>query len=126
MSNLAARPRLLASSIGLLLSGLMLQLPDAAQAAVKSWSSAVDGLWQDPARWSPAGVPAATDTVRLEAPGTYTVTLQGSATVARLSVGGTGSTPVLWLQGGRARGNAVLRIGDGASNAGTKIGRAHV
>jgi hypothetical protein len=64
-------------------------------------------------------VPAAADTVRLDAPGTYTVTLQGSAAAAQLSVGGPGSTPLLWLQGSRDRGNAVLRVGSGATNTGT-------
>ncbi|MCC7265239.1 MAG: hypothetical protein IT369_22255 [Candidatus Latescibacteria bacterium] len=102
---------------GLLLFALLFS-PLSAHAALKSWSAAVDGAWDDPAKWSPAGVPAATDSVRIAAAGTYTVTLQGSVAVAQLSVGGNGGNPTLWVQGSTARGNAALRVNGGAANAG--------
>jgi hypothetical protein len=96
----------------------LLCIPLSAQAAVKSWSAAVDGAWDDPAKWSPAGVPAATDSVRISAAGTYTVTLQGGVAVARLNVGGNGGNPTLWVQGSTARGNPALRVNGGVTNAG--------
>ncbi|MFA6109039.1 MAG: Calx-beta domain-containing protein [Candidatus Latescibacterota bacterium] len=118
MSSPAARPRLSASSAGLLLSGLALLFPNSSTAVTRSWSSAIDGSWRDAARWSPVGVPTSTDTVRLQIPGAYTVVLQGSVTVAHLSVGGTGSAPTLWIQGSATRGSALLRVSGSATNAG--------
>lgn len=62
-------------------------------ACTTSWAAAVDGDWDDPARWT-AGVPDATDVACLEAAGTYTVTLDvhGVAQHARV---GSGATLVL-------------------------------
>ena len=117
-SEPASWPRLQRRGLkGLLLLSLLLS-PLSAHAALKSWSAAVDGSWDDPAKWSPAGVPAPTDSVRIAAAGTYTVTLQGSVIVAQLSVGGNGGNPTLWVQGSSAKGNAALRVNGGGTNAG--------
>ncbi len=106
-----------------LLSGLfaallaLLPAPTLAQ-QVKTWAAPVDGAWSDPARWSPAGVPTASDFVEITTTGTYTVTLQGAGNAAFVTLGGTGGTPTLWVQGGSAKGNASLRVTGGIDNAG--------
>ena len=56
-TKFAPQPRLQRRGLkGLLLLSLLLS-PLSAHAALKSWSAAVDGSWDDPAKWSPAGVP---------------------------------------------------------------------
>ena len=57
----------------------------------RSWASAVDGSWADPARWSPAGVPTAADDMCITASGTYTVTLTGSRAANSIQVGSSGA-----------------------------------
>jgi hypothetical protein len=56
---------------------------------VVSWIKNGSGDWSNPANWSPARVPAAGDTVRIEQGGDYTVTLDADATIARLVLDGT-------------------------------------
>jgi hypothetical protein len=64
-----------------------------------SWANASSGNWSDPANWNPARVPTAEDTVAIEIDGDYTVTLDASATVAVLVMGGASGTQTLSLSG---------------------------
>ena len=87
-------------------------LPDRALAAIpptnntacnKFWASGVSGMWTNPALWNPAGIPTATSSVCINAPGAYTVTVQGPGNATdttkvemlALDIGGAGATPVL-------------------------------
>ena len=60
-----------------------------------SWSASGSGAWSNPDNWSPARIPAPGDTVRIEAGGDYTVTMDVDATVARVVV--NGATDVITL-----------------------------
>ncbi|HEX7134030.1 MAG TPA: hypothetical protein VF228_15750 [Iamia sp.] len=70
----------------------------------KSWTTPTSGDWSDASRWSGGTVPQASDSVCITVPGTYTVSLEASATVAFLQVG---AAPT-------ARG-ATLEVGDGGT-----------
>ena len=65
-------------------------------ACTHRWASAVDGSWDDPARWSTGTVPAAPSVVCIEAVGTYSVT-------------------VPYGYSGKDRWIAELRLGNGSS-----------
>jgi hypothetical protein len=57
----------------------------------KSWASATGGLWLDPSRWTPLGVPSITDHVCIDAPGTYDVFHSLPIMVQSLRIGCTGA-----------------------------------
>jgi Tol biopolymer transport system component len=57
-------------------------------AGINDWLPG-SGVWSDPGKWSLGRVPIPGDTVRITAGGDYTVTMDVSATVARLLLGGT-------------------------------------
>ena len=99
----------------------------------KFWASGVSGLWTNPDLWNPVGVPTAASSVCINAPGTYTVTIQGpgNATdtgkvdILALDIGGTGATPMLTTisthvrldvgEGVIIRANATLRLNNSQS-----------
>lgn len=54
-----------------------------------TWTRGSGGLWSDPANWTPARVPLATDSVYLTQGVDYMVTLDADVTVAYLAIGGT-------------------------------------
>ena len=60
---------------------------DPGSAATIYWRYPADGNWFDPANWTPQRVPLATDQVVVNAPGDYTVTVNGGANVASLRFG---------------------------------------
>ncbi|HEY4377083.1 MAG TPA: hypothetical protein VGM93_07980, partial [Acidimicrobiales bacterium] len=102
--------RLAGGSASLLLLGLAVlafivaagnRPASSAPACTKSWTSPVDGAWSDATKWTPAGVPSATDDVCVSGNGTYTVTLTASVTVNSVQVGITGgsNTEQLSVQG---------------------------
>jgi hypothetical protein len=62
------------------------------KAADVFWANPAGGNWNVATNWSPVGVPAAGDNVFITAAGTYTVTLNVSATVGSLTVGGSSGT----------------------------------
>ena len=83
--NSAHQPRL---KRGLLLVFLLLALgASLAQAATVTWTNTGGGNWNTAANWSPNKVPAAADTALITQPGTYTVKLDTSATIASLTLG---------------------------------------
>lgn len=51
------------------------------------WRYSSSGNWFDPANWSPYGVPGPSDLAAINAPGDYTVTINGNANVANLRLG---------------------------------------
>ncbi len=82
-----------------------------AGAATITWSNPAGGNWGTAANWSPATVPGAADVAVITLAGTYTVTLNVSAQVASLTLGGTTGAQTL------ANGGATLTL-DGASTIG--------
>ena len=96
-----------------------------------SWINAAGGLWSDPANWSTGTVPASGADVYITLDGIYTVTLDVSAMVGNLTLGGAngqqtlqvnsgsltvdgaggvGAAGVLSLVGGTLRGNGDLEV----------------
>ena len=110
-------------SIGvtLLTGGLLAVSQGAASAATctKTYSGPVTGtanLWTTAGNWTPSGAPGASDDVCITANGTYTVELDGSASVNSVSVGGTTGTATLRVLGS-ASGNATLTIAAASKTA---------
>jgi hypothetical protein len=66
-----------------------------ARAADIVWTNAAGGDWNVAANWSPNSVPGASDTAVITSDGSYTVTLNGPATVSSLALGGTSGTQTL-------------------------------
>jgi hypothetical protein len=109
-----SRRRLLAAAV----AAVALGAPAASQACTTSWSSAVSGNWNDPARWS-AGVPGGGSDACITVAGTYTVTLSASVSVNSLTLGGASGTQTLLEQAGGAAGSIGLGIGGGGGSIGT-------
>src|SRR5207244_3352045 len=76
---------------------LMALLATSASADTITWTNGSGGLWSNASNWnSGAGpVPGSTDDVVITLDGTYTVTLDVSATVASLTLGGSSGTQKL-------------------------------
>ncbi len=66
-----------------------------ASAGINSWVNAAGGAWSTAANWSQGSVPDPSDTVTIELPGTYTVTVDQNVTVGRLRLGGASGTQTL-------------------------------
>lgn len=79
------------------------------------WTNSSGGSWNDAANWTPQRVPAADDTVAIDAAGSYTVTLIGSATVSGLLIGGAGA-PTLEMVAQNA--NSTLTVNGEVLNEG--------
>src|SRR5437868_15226163 len=71
-----------------------------ATAATLSWTNINGGNWNAATNCSPNQVPAATSNVFITADGTYTVTLNVSATISSLTLGGTNGQPTLGISSG--------------------------
>jgi hypothetical protein len=61
----------------------------------RSWANGVDGDWDDPGSWSPAGVPDSADAVCIKATGTYTVLVEDTIMITNLQLGGAGAAVTL-------------------------------
>jgi hypothetical protein len=77
--------------------------------AVTRWKDPISGNWNDPARWT-AGLPSASLPGRIDAPGTYTVTLANDVTVAALFVGSSSGKQTLDLAGRHLTFNGASQI----------------
>ncbi len=86
--------------------------PVQAPLVTKSWNSTASGNWGEATKWTPNGVPAATDDAVITLAGTYTVTLNVSSQVASLTLGGSSGTQTLSMSAN------TLTI-DGASSVST-------
>jgi hypothetical protein len=64
-----------------------------------AWNNPSGGNWSVAANWTPARVPGKSDSVFITLPGTYTVTLDVSDTVAFLTAGGSSGTQTLAVNG---------------------------
>ena len=78
------------------------------------WAAGVSGAWTDGTKWNPAGVPGATSSVCIDAPGTHTVALDPTVdatpvNILALGVGGASSTPTFRVSGA----NVTLNITQG-------------
>ena len=73
-----------------LLSFVFIALP--VRSATLVWTNTAGGLWATAANWSPNAVPAPADTVIVTNSGTYTITVNASATSADLTLGATNAT----------------------------------
>ncbi|MFH1278830.1 MAG: hypothetical protein ABIK65_10680 [Candidatus Eisenbacteria bacterium] len=66
----------------------------------KQWFGGGDGIsWEDPDNWDPYGVPGPDDDVYLDNPVSFYVQVQSRQTVGRLTLGGPGSEPWLYIGG---------------------------
>ena len=59
----------------------------------------MSGVWSFGVNWNPAGVPAASDIVCLDAAGSYTVTSFATPTVEAIIIGGGAASPTLQYAG---------------------------
>src|SRR5262245_7883277 len=59
------------------------------------WKNPVSGNWGTPSNWDPAQVPDAADNAIITVSGTYTVTLDVTATVTAVNLGGPSGTQTL-------------------------------
>src|SRR5215468_7751505 len=60
-----------------------------------AWKNPVSGNWGTPSNWNPAQVPGAADNAIITVSGTYTVTLDVTATVTAVNLGGASGTQTL-------------------------------
>lgn len=89
-----------------------------AQICTKSWAAPVSGLWTDPVRWNPAGVPTAADDVCITVDGTYSVSVRGMQAANTVTVGPAGNIGVQTLAINGAGATATLTVAAGFVNAG--------
>ncbi|HYC50739.1 MAG TPA: hypothetical protein VEB19_06510 [Gemmatimonadaceae bacterium] len=57
------------------------------QPATRTWVGPASGIWETPANWSGGIVPMALDTVLLNGPADYIISISSAVTVARLTLG---------------------------------------
>jgi len=100
----------------------------ASRATGITWTNLNGGNWNVATNWSPNQVPGPTDSAYITNNGTYTVTLNASATVTNLTLGGTSGTQTfvqnantLTLNGASTAGsNGIFDLGGGTlSGTGT-------
>ena len=85
----------------------------------KSWDQPVSGNWSDATKWSPAGVPDATQDVCMTTDGTYTVKLNGRThSVKSVTLGALGNIGVQTLLFESSGDYAYLTVANGFVNHG--------
>ena len=102
------KTKLAASKLLLLVLLLGLAAMRSSHAATINWTNINGGSWSAAANWSPNQVPDVTDSAVINAAGTYTVTLDTSATLVSVTVGGSSGKQTL------AQASATLTL-SGAS-----------
>lgn len=93
---------------GLWLGLVLLLVPMLSMATEVFWNDAAGGNWNEATKWSTAVVPQTTDTVYITLDGTYTVVMDSTPTVARLTIGGTNGQQTLEISGALAVSGEVL------------------
>ncbi len=84
-----------------------------------TWTNTSGGNWNAAANWSPNQVPASTDDAYVTNNGSYTVTLNASATVGSLTVGGASGTQSLVANANTLTLNRASTVGsNGVFNLG--------
>src|SRR5690349_13828584 len=86
-----------------------------ARAAQVHWMNTTGGNWGTGANWDTGTVPAAGDDVFITANGAYTVTLNVSASVNSISVGGSAGAQTLSIPG------SILTLAGASSVSGTGL-----
>ena len=84
---------------------------------VNAWINPSGGNWSVAANWSKGAVPVATDTVTITQSGSYTVNLDVSATVAKLTAGAASGTQTLSV----AANTLTVGAGNGTLAANTVL-----
>ncbi|MFN8573127.1 MAG: DUF11 domain-containing protein [Gemmatimonadaceae bacterium] len=80
-------------------------------ACTRQWATAVSGSWSNALRWSPVGVPQATDVVCIDAVGRYTVTVNTVVSVREVQLGdGTSPAQLTVAPAAQLQVNNVLRV----------------
>jgi len=92
-ASLCQRSRRAIGGLAVLLASLL--LGGWGHAADIVWTNTASGNWSSINNWSPNQVPVASDTAWITNNGTYTVTLDASATVNSLALGGTSGQQTL-------------------------------
>jgi len=92
-ASLCQRSRRTIGGLAVLLASLLLGWPGRAADIV--WTNTASGNWSSINNWSPNQVPVASDTAWITNNGTYTVTLDASATINSLALGGTSGQQTL-------------------------------
>src|ERR1035438_3550186 len=83
------------------------------------WTNSASGNWNSAKNWSPNQVPLAADDAVITNNGTYPVTLNVSASVASLTLGGASGTQSFVLNANTLTLNGASTVGaDGAWTAG--------
>ena len=98
VDNIGAGYTLVASS-GTLANGTSATFDILVSPTRRAWITVGNGNWSNPANWNPVGVPTSSDTVTIKQSGTYTVTLDVSATVEQLILGGSIGSQTLFING---------------------------
>jgi hypothetical protein len=111
-ASLCQRSRTI-GGLAVLLAGL--HLSGSVQAADIVWTNTAGGNWSSANNWSPNQVPGASDTAWITNNGTYTVTLNASATVASLTLGGTSGTQSFVVNANTLTLNVASTVGSNGS-----------
>lgn len=82
-------------SAGRLVLLIVLFHPALRSNAAIDWTNRTGGSWSNPVNWSPQQVPGPGDDVRIVVGGSYLITLDGSAEISSLSMGGTNGFQLL-------------------------------
>jgi urease beta subunit len=89
------------------------------RAATITWTNTAGGNWSVTNNWTPNQVPGSSDDAVITASGTYIVTLDASATVASLTLGGTSGTQSFLANANTLTLNGASTVGsNGAFNLG--------
>ena len=81
-------------SLNFAFAALVLTLASS-RAATITWTNTAGGNWNDAANWNPNQVPGASDDALITSDGIYTVTLDVSASIASLTLGGASGKQTL-------------------------------
>ena len=112
--------KLLSRSLATLL--LLTLCGHTARATIITWTNTSGGNWNVATNWSPNQVPSSTDSAFITNNGTYTVTLNASATVASLTLGGASGTQTFVQNANTLTLNGASTVGNnGAFNLGGGI-----
>ncbi len=93
---------------------LSAMMPSAGHAAAPSWSTAVNGNWDDTTKWSLGAKPVAADTVTFNAAtfnGNETIYLNGNQAATSLIFANTGTTGLLGGISGTPANNTLYSAG---------------
>ncbi len=83
------------------------------QAATVTWKTAVSGNWDDGSKWSTGAMPAAGDTVIINASGTYAVTVNVATSPGALTLDAATGTATLTVSAGSLTMNGPGTVGPG-------------